>query len=48
MRYREPIAGQIAEIIRARCGRREAVARLRRWAEESVIENDRSVRSRVN
>ncbi|RPJ35106.1 MAG: hypothetical protein EHM17_03990 [Verrucomicrobiaceae bacterium] len=31
----------VAEIIRARCTRREAVARLRRWAEESIIESDR-------
>ena len=41
VRYREAITGQVAEIIRARCDRREAVARLRRWAEESVIESDR-------
>ena len=41
VRYRQAIAEQVAEIIRARCDRREAVARLRRWAEESVIENDR-------
>jgi len=32
---------KVAEIIRARCSRREAVARLRRWAEDSVIETDR-------
>ena len=41
VKYRQAIAEQVAEIIRARCGRREAVARLRRWAEESVIESDR-------
>ena len=41
VRHREAITGQVAAIIRARCDRREAVARLRRWAEESVIENDR-------
>jgi len=41
VRYRQAIAGQVAEIIRTRCDRREAVARLRRWAEGSVIENDR-------
>lgn len=41
LRYRQAIAGQVAEIIRARCDRREAVARLRQWAEESVIETDR-------
>lgn len=41
VRYRQAIAGQVAEIIRDRCDRREAVARLRRWAEESVIEHDR-------
>ena len=39
--YRQAIADQVAEIIHARCDRCEAVARLRRWAEESVIENDR-------
>lgn len=39
--YRQAIAEQIAEIIRACCGRREAVARLRQWAEESVIEAHR-------
>lgn len=41
VKYRQAIAEQVAEIIRARCDRREAVARLRRWAEESVIETDR-------
>ena len=41
LKYRQAIAGQVAEIIRARCSRREAVARLRRWAEDSVIETDR-------
>lgn len=41
VKYRQAISDQIAEIIRARCDRRVAVARLRRWAEESVIENDR-------
>lgn len=41
VKYRQAIAGQVAEIIRARCGRREAVARLRRWAGESVVESDR-------
>lgn len=41
VRYRQAIAGQVAEIIRDRCDRREAVARLHRWAEESVIEHDR-------
>jgi len=41
VKYRQAIAEQVAEIIRARCGRRETVARLRRWAEESVIETDR-------
>ena len=39
--YRQAIAEQVAEIIRARCGRRDAVANLRRWAEESVVEDDR-------
>jgi fido (protein-threonine AMPylation protein)/DNA-binding transcriptional ArsR family regulator len=41
VKYRQAIAGQVAEIIRSRCTRREAVARLRRWAEASVIETDR-------
>lgn len=41
VKYRQAIAGQVAEIIRSRCDRREAVARLRNWAEESVIESDR-------
>jgi fido (protein-threonine AMPylation protein) len=41
VKYREAIAVQVAEIIRARCDRREAVARLRRWAEDSIIEDDR-------
>jgi Fic family protein len=41
VKYRQAIAEQVAEIIRARCARREAVARLRHWAEESVIETDR-------
>jgi len=41
VRYRQAISDQVAEIIRARCSRGEAVTRLRRWAEESVIENDR-------
>ncbi|MCB1088872.1 MAG: Fic family protein [Verrucomicrobiae bacterium] len=41
VKYRQAIAERVAEIIRARCGRREAVARLRQWAEESVIESDR-------
>jgi hypothetical protein len=41
VKYREAIAVQVAEIIRARCDRREAVARLRRWAEDSIIEGDR-------
>ena len=41
VKYRQAIVEQVAEIIRALCGRRDAVARLRRWAEECVIENDR-------
>ena len=36
VKYRQAIAEQVAEIIRARCGRRDAVASLRRWAEDSV------------
>ncbi len=41
MKYRQAITEQVAEIIRARCARGEAVARLRRWTEDSVIEKDR-------
>ena len=41
VKYRQAIAEQVAEIIRARCGRRDAVASLRRWAEDSVVEDDR-------
>lgn len=41
LKYRQAIAEQVAEIIRNRCARPEAIARLRRWAEESVIESDR-------
>jgi len=41
VKYRQAIAEQVAEIIRACCDRREAVARLRNWAQESVIEPDR-------
>ena len=41
IRYRQAIAEQVAEIIRSRCDRRDAVARLRQWAEHSVIEFDR-------
>jgi Fic family protein len=41
VKYRQAIAEQVAEIIRARCDRREAVVRLRQWAEQSVIEADR-------
>lgn len=39
--YRQAIAEQVAGIVRSRCDRREAVARLRRWAADSVIESDR-------
>lgn len=41
LKYRQAIAEQVAEIIRNRCARPEAVARLREWAENSVIESDR-------
>ncbi len=41
VRYRQAITEQVAEIIRARCGRSDAVAHLRRWVEESVVEDDR-------
>ena len=41
VKYRQAIAEQVAEIIRSRCGRRQAVARLRQWAVESVVEGDR-------
>lgn len=39
--YRQAIAEQVAEIVRAGWNRREAVAQLRRWAEDSVVEADR-------
>jgi len=42
VKYRQAITEQVAAIIRASCGRNEAVARLRRWAGESVIESDRN------
>jgi fido (protein-threonine AMPylation protein) len=42
VKYRQAITEQVAAIMRACCGRREAVTRLRRWAEESVIESDRN------
>jgi len=42
VKYRQAITEQVAAIIHACCGRKEAVARLRRWAEESVIESDRN------
>lgn len=41
VRYREAIAGQVGEIIRARLDRPAAAAHLREWAETSVIEADR-------
>jgi len=41
VKYRQAIAEQVAEIIRSRCERRQAVARLRQWAVESVVEGDR-------
>jgi Fic family protein len=41
VRYRQAITEQVAEIIRARLGRAAAVAHLRQWAENSVIESDR-------
>lgn len=41
VKYRQAIAEQVAEVIRSRCDRRNAVARLRQWAEHSVIESDR-------
>jgi hypothetical protein len=41
VKYREALAEQVAKIIRARCDRREAIARLRQWAQESVVESDR-------
>jgi Fic family protein/DNA-binding transcriptional ArsR family regulator len=42
VKYRQAITEQVAEIIRARCARREAVARMRRWAQDSVVEKDRN------
>ncbi len=41
VKYRETLIDQVAELIRSRCVRGEAGVRLRRWADESVIENDR-------
>lgn len=41
VQYRQAIAEQVAEIVRAGWNRREAVAQLRRWAEDSVVEADR-------
>jgi Fic family protein len=41
VKYRQSIAEQVAAVVRARCTRREAVALLRRWAEEGVVETDR-------
>lgn len=41
VRYREAIAGQVGEIVRARLDRPAAAAHLRDWAEVSVIEADR-------
>jgi Fic family protein len=41
VKYRQAIAEQVAEIIRACCDRSEALARLRQWAADSVIESDR-------
>lgn len=41
MKYRQAITAQVAGIVRGRCGRREAVAQLRQWAEESLVEADR-------
>lgn len=41
VRYRQAIIDQVAEIIRARCTRPQATARLRDWADHSVIEADR-------
>jgi hypothetical protein len=42
VKYRQAITEQVAAIIRACCGRKETVARLRRWAGKSVMESDRS------
>jgi hypothetical protein len=41
IKYRPAIIEQVAEIIRRHCTRPEAVARLRQYAENSVIESDR-------
>lgn len=41
VKYRQSIAEQVAAVVRARCTRREAVALLRQWAEEGVVEADR-------
>ena len=41
LKYRQAIMEQVAEIVRSRCPRRDAVKRLRRWAEDSLVEIDR-------
>lgn len=41
IQYRQAISEQVAEIVRSRCDRRTAVARLRQWAETSVVAADR-------
>jgi fido (protein-threonine AMPylation protein) len=41
VKYRQVLIEQVAAIIRSRCDRRAAVAKLREWAEHSIVERDR-------
>lgn len=41
VKYRQSLIEQVAAIIRSRCDRRTAVAKLREWAEQSILERDR-------
>lgn len=41
VKYRQVLIEQVAAIIRSRCDRRAAVAKLRDWAEQSIVERDR-------
>ena len=41
VKYRQVLIEQVAAIIRSRCDRRAAVAKLRTWAEQSIVERDR-------
>jgi hypothetical protein len=41
VKYRQALIEQVAAIIRSRCDRRAAVAKLREWAGHSIVERDR-------